>query len=191
MDIASALKPDVYRVTAIVLVPGFVAAAPWTASVFWTQLLSRNLWQTAMVPASITVFAIVLAVGFILEDIGSRLEGNWADRWLRKRAPRLASLWWQYLALQTDAEIVGQRYLRQTLIRYKFELSMVPAGVMGAAGLIVGEALGCGLGWARTLGIAIGLLAISAVCFYELRAGAVLLARVRRVVIRSCQSQRR
>lgn len=188
MDIASALKPDVYRVTAIVLVPGFVAAAPWTATVFWTGLLSPDLWQTAMVPASVTVFAIVLATGFILEDLGSRLEGNWADRWLRKRAPRLMSLWWRYLALHTDAEIVGQRYLRQTLIRYKFELSMVPAGVVGAVGLVTGQTLGCGLGWPRTLGVAIGLLLTSAVCFHELRAGAVLLARVRRIIIRSCDS---
>lgn len=186
MDIASALKPDVYRVTAIILVPGFIAAAPWTASVFWPALLSKELWHTAMVPASVTVFAIVLATGFILEDLGSRIEGNWADRWLRRRAPRLMSLWWRYLSLHTDSEIVGQRYLRQTLLRYKFELSMVPAGVAGAAGLITGQAIGCGLGWPRTLGVALGLLLTSAICFRELRAGAVLLARVRRIVIRSC-----
>ena len=186
MDIASALKPDVYRVTAIVLVPGFVAAAPWTATVFWTGLLSRDLWQTAMVPASVTVFAIVLATGFILEDLGSRLEAAWADRWLRKRAPRLMSLWWRYLSLRTDSEIVGQRYLRQTLLRYKFELSMVPAGLAGATGLVIGETLGCGLGWPRTIGVSLGLLLTSAICFRELRAGAVLLARVRRIVIRSC-----
>lgn len=188
MDIASALKPDVYRVTAIVLVPGFVAAAPWTASVFWTALVSRELWQSAMVPASVTVFAIVLASGFILEDLGSRIEGNWADRWLRRRAPRLASLWWRYLALDTDGQIVAQRYLRQTLIRYKFELSMVPAGIAGTAGLITAQALGNGLGWARTLGVAAGLLLTSAICFRELRVGAVLLARVRRVVIRTCDA---
>lgn len=186
MDITSALKPDVYRVTAIVLVPGFVAAAPWTATVFWTGLLSPGVWKAATVPASVTVFAIVLASGFILEDLGSRLEGHWADRWLRSRAPRLTSLWWKYLTLNANGEIVAQRYLRQTLLRYKFELSMVPAGVVGATGLLLGQSLGCGLGWTRTLGMAAGLLLTSAVCFGELRAGAVLLARVRRILVRSC-----
>jgi hypothetical protein len=186
LEAASALKPDVYRVTAIVLVPGFVAAAPWVAGVFWPQIQSPMTWKEATLPISLTAFGIVLVVGFFLEDIGSRVEVAWADRWLRRRAKRLSGLWWTYLAQRTDSEIIAQRYLRSTLLRFKFELSMIPASILCATGLLVAQAMGNGLGWVKSGSLAATLVLLSSYCMYEVRSTSVLLAKVRRTVIRSC-----
>jgi len=187
LDAASALKPDVYRVTAIVLVPGFVASAPWVASVFWPQLQSVETWKDATVPISLTAFGIVLVIGFILEDLGSRIETCWADRWLARRARRLSQLWWLYLSQKTDSEIIAQRYLRSTLLRFKFELSMIPAALFSAIGLGVGESLGHGLGWHKTLAIMIALIGLMIYFLFEVLSASALLARVRRTVIRACK----
>ena len=183
-DMATSLKPDVYRAVVVVLVPGFVCCSPWLAYVLWPELLSPNTWEGLGLPISVSIFMIVLAAGLVMEDIGSRIEVLWADRWLRRRGPRLSRQWLPYLALTGSTEAVAIRYLRATLVRFKFELSMIPACVIAAVGLSIGQFMGQGLGLAKTSSLVILLLLIALWFLFEVRAGAFVLAFARRVSVR-------
>ncbi|UHQ18813.1 hypothetical protein LVB87_11535 [Lysobacter sp. KIS68-7] len=191
IDATTALKPDIYRVTTIVLVPGFTAIGPWLAGVFWPSLMNAQTWAGATtVPISVTIFGMVLVAGFVLEDLGSRIEAKILDRWLRDKAPLLFAYWYRYLGLKTDAEVVGQRYLRALLVRFKFELSMVPAAVICGLGFLTAEFLGHGTGsWIKTGVIWLILVELATLMAAEAMAGSVLLARTRRIVVRSCSSR--
>ena len=188
LDPTSVVKPDLYRVVTIVLVPGFVAAAPWLAGVFWPALMLPQTWVGTAWPISVTLFGIVLVAGFVLENLGSRIEAVCLDRWAAQQDPELWSVWWRYLGLKTGDEIVGQRYIRAMLVRYKFELSMIPASLSGAAGFVVAECMGQGTGhWAKTGAIVAALIVLALLSLWEAVAGASVLARVRRVVVETCE----
>lgn len=188
LDPSTALKQHVYPVLTVTLVPGFVAASPWVAGVFWPELQLAETWEHATVPISITALGITLVFGFVLENLGSRLERWWADSWLEKAHPSLHANWADYLSLKTDGEIIGQRYLRDIRLRFKFELSMVPAITFCVAGLIVSQLLGHGLGQGKVwaLSVALGLLWVA--LFLEIRCSAELLGQTRQIVIEACKS---
>lgn len=187
VEASTALKQHIYPVLTLILVPGFVAAAPWVAGVFWPQLQVADTWEHATVPISMTALGITLVFGFVLENLGSRLERWWADDWLEREHPDLHANWADYLSLKTDGEIIGQRYLRDIRLRFKFELSMVPAIMCSVAGLIVSQVLGHGLGLAKvvTLSIVLGLL--WGILLVEIRGSARVLAKTRSIVIAACK----
>jgi hypothetical protein len=187
MDFSSALKPDVYRVIVINLVPGFVGIAPWVAGVFWSDLQNAGTWklQGVMIPISVTLAAMVLAAGLIFEDIGSRIEVYWADRWLSRKCQRLARSWRVYLAQRRDDSLIAQGYLRAILVRFKFELSMVPAIFSCMLGLIFAQANGNGLGEYQTVAVGCVLTTLLVMLLDEVRKGAAVLARTRQIVIRA------
>lgn len=189
MDFASALKPDIYRVVAVNLVPGFVGTAPWIAGVFWTRLQDSATWQQdgLLIPIGITLAATVMAAGLLFEDIGSRIEVHWADRWLLKNYPRLARGWRTYLSTKRDNELIAQGYLRAILLRFKFELSMIPALLCSASGLIAAHSCGDGLGRGQTQILSMTLLLLMALLLQEVRSGAGVLAKTRHVIIRAAR----
>lgn len=187
IEASAALKQHVYPVLTLILVPGFVAAAPWVAGVFWPQLQLSDTWEHATVPISITALGITLVFGFVLEDLGSRLERWWADRWLEKAHPELHANWMDYLSLKTDGEIIGQRYLRDIRLRFKFELSMVPAIMCCVTGLIVSQVLGHGLGQAKVMTLSAVLGLLWGILLIEIRSSAKVLAETRQIVIAACK----
>lgn len=184
MDPVTALKPDVYRTVAIVLVPGFVASAPWVVGVMWPELQHASTWTAALVPISVTMLAIVLVTGIVLEDIGSRIE-TFMDKCLRGTLADFERTWWQYLRLPCEGEVVAQRYLRSTLTRFKFELSMVPAATVCAVGIFVAQLLGHGMGWTKTLGLMALLALLALFLYFEAKAGVALLSRVRTEIVKA------
>lgn len=187
MDFTSALRPDVYRIFITTLVPGFVGIAPWLAGVFWPELQYVETWARSgvLVPISATLFGFVLAAGFICEDLGSRVELAWADKWLERRCRRLASNWKVYLGQRRDSELIAQGYLRAILLRFKFELSMIPATFSCLLGVLASECLGNGFGRQKAFLICFGLSTLLLWLLFEVRGGAAVLAKTRQIIIRS------
>ncbi|MBB6188109.1 hypothetical protein [Rhodanobacter sp. MP7CTX1] len=157
MDLTTALKPDIYRVVAVVMVPGFVAGAPWVAGVFWPSLQDSSTWEHASLPISITAFGIVLVLGLVLENAGSRIESLIDGLRKSRTHPSIYATWEKYLAIPATQERIGSGYLRAILLRYKFELSMIPATIGALAGLWVSQACGHGLGAIKSLVLCIAL----------------------------------
>jgi hypothetical protein len=135
MDVSSALKNEIFRPLATVIVPGGFAVAPFilvTANYvpYVIQFLTNH--PTAF---SIAIFLAIIAAGLVLEDIGSSIEVLW-DRLLSRKFEDRKSNWEQYLKLKMSDEYVGQRYLRTIFVRFKFELSMAPALLVFLCGLL-------------------------------------------------------
>jgi uncharacterized membrane protein YidH (DUF202 family) len=189
MDAITAIKPNAYPTLAVILVPGFVAAAPWVGCVFWPELQQVSTWANATLPVSLTLLGVTLVLGFVLEDVGSTIELLWADRRMKKKLNIPNSNWERYLGLTTGTEIIGQRYLQTIRLRYKFELSMLPASVFSMGGVILGQVLDHGLGWGRTVGLSVMLLALIAYLFRETVCSAQVLERTRQIVIDACNNQ--
>lgn len=184
MDISTALNPSAYRILAANLVPGAIAGSSWVAFVCWPDIISQAFWARdgVLVPATVSLFVIALVLGHLCENLGSAIEVHWADRWLKKKAPRLADYWWCYLKLPREKEVIASGYLRAILFRFKFELAMIPAVSVASFGLVAGYVVGRVSAERALIGVAFGMCVV-AWLLYEVRRGSVLLAQVRRVIV--------
>lgn len=144
MDITSPLKPDVYRVTTVLLVPGVVATLPWLFWWLWPELGDAGTWGSAAIPILLLLTAISVAVGVLLEEFGCIVELEIVDRYVAydKRIPieEFNDNWKDYLLSRVDDSMVVRGYVRHLVTRMKFQLSMAPASLsFAAACLIVGK----------------------------------------------------
>lgn len=188
MDLISGLKSELFRPLVTLVVPGAIAIAPYVIVVqhyipdvgaFWTHHSSAFV--------GIVIVAIV-AAGMVLEDIGAQLETFW-DKRNRKRDADEENRWNRYLALNTQDQIIGQRYLRTLSMRMKFELSATPALLLHSAGLYwvhyvcPGTFSRCGIS-----SLCLGLAAVGAYMAYESYCSTRVLARVRKVIVDAIES---
>lgn len=195
MDIGSVLRPDAYRLLLTNVLPGSVALAPWAFCVVAPSLLDAGSWTGgAGVVLGMGLAVAVLTAGAILEDAGSRLEVSYIDAVLAADdgpCPGLERRWKSYLALRVNDEVVGQRYLRNFLVRYKFELSMVPALVSCIVGLLVAACLGTGFDWPRTGGLVVFAAVGACFLWHEAREGGKALHELRGLIIRAAKQRPR
>lgn len=185
MDPVSGLKGELFRPLTTVLVPGVVAATPFTAMAFkrfpqLEPLLSSTLGMGALISFLGVLF------GMLIEDFGSRIE---ICLWhLFSRNEERDRDWATYLQLKTKDEIIGQRYLNAVHMRLKFELSLIPALVIFGIGAnwynhCFGNVAQDHMTWAS---IALAVLVIYLV--YESHSSIVLLAKTRKHVIAGCRA---
>jgi hypothetical protein len=187
MDVITGLKNELFRPLVSLVVPGSVAVAPFilvlqsripAVSAYWEQHPSVFI--------SIAV-VVVIAAALCLENIGSRIEESCWDRLLAKYDGEFDSIWRRYLRLNTQDQIVGQRYLRTLLTRMKFELSMVPAILFHIVGLNWANAH---LGFFSSSEMVAASTALGVVAVYlscESYGTAKALHRLRRDVIAACR----
>lgn len=135
MDPTSVLKNEIFRPLTSLVVPGSVALAPFI-------LLCQNYSQGIQGFATknqgayaVVLFIAVLFAGLVLEDIGGHLEVRIADQLeasdkLNAVSPTHKEIWHSYVKLNTQDQIIGQRYLRTIVTRFYFELSATPALVI-------------------------------------------------------------
>jgi hypothetical protein len=124
-----------------------------------------------------------IAVGLLVEDIGSRIESRWFDKHLSGK-PGFSSHddeWNQYLRLTFSIEPVGQRYLRTILLRFKFEVGTAIALLLSCPGLFfTGLTFWWSLLWSSLcVAIALGLLFEE----FEARCSHQLLSEVRHEIL--------
>jgi hypothetical protein len=136
MDLTSAFKSEIFRPLVPVVVPGFVAIAPFVIVAGHYIPAIPKFWNDHD-SAFVAVFSvIVLAVGLILEGLGAFIESGILDGTLGKDNPDHAAEWDEYLQLRLKDEMIAQRYLRTVLVHLKFELSMIPALALLLVGLL-------------------------------------------------------
>ncbi len=83
----------------------------------------------------LTILSII--TGLLIENIGSRIEVSIYDKKNRKEDPDYIKTWGKFLLIKYEgSEPIGQRYLRNILLRMKFELSFALALIIMAIGLV-------------------------------------------------------
>ncbi|MCC6756690.1 MAG: hypothetical protein IT474_01840 [Arenimonas sp.] len=187
MDLISAFKSELFRPLATIIAPGTIAITPWIFT-----FLSQHSFIVPYIKeyslASAFIFTIlVTAVGFILENIGARIESAW-DKLLTPSNSNDEEPWNKYLQLRIKDEIVGQRYLRTIVTRMKFELAISPALIFCLLGLF---ALNGNLklwGYEAMFIAAMLFISVSLYMLYESYSSARTCARTRDQILKSVAS---
>ncbi len=185
MDATSTLKSELFRPLATILVPGFLASAPFlliVANTFAVDPLS--VMDRRPVPAATLIFVISLIAGFVLENLGSLYEHFVIDKLLPKKFPHFKRVWHSYLRMRIKHEVIGQRYLQTIRIRLKFELAMAPALVLLAIGVACLNWSNNVWKWWPTFHVFVFMvLAVLAYLLYEAYRSAFVLAETRELLV--------
>ncbi len=124
MDAENALKSEIFKPIVITLAPGMLAVSPYF---FVAQYFHPSLFDSLKdheVPALASVFALVIIVGYILENIGSQIEHL---LWRTYEEPGDLEKWHDYLLSKTDASQTICSYISSIVLRMKFENSIIAA----------------------------------------------------------------
>jgi hypothetical protein len=133
MDKLSAVNLTFDKLLITVLIPGLVAIFPYLLLIynlypdFYGSITSNYTYVITLV----TILSLIF--GLIIENIGSRIEVEVFDK-VNKCDSKI---WEKFLKLSYEKEPVGHRYLRNILMRMKFELGLFIALIFMAIGLIV------------------------------------------------------
>src|SRR5262245_36904213 len=127
MNVESTLKDEVFRPLATTIVPGTLSLGPYIlVAAYYVPRLSE--WWDSHPNSFVAIIAmLVISCGLLCEDLGSEIEVHLIDRNMKKRDPEFQERWDKYLQLTLADERVGKRYLKSVLLRFKFELAMIPA----------------------------------------------------------------
>jgi hypothetical protein len=124
MDLSAPFKPEVLRPMVTLVVPGTIAVGPFVLILGEYVEAVATFWQQHPKAFTAILVLVVLAAGYILDDIGTFFEKYIIDKRLRGSGSDHAAQWKSYLKLRLQDEIIGQRYLRNKYTQLKFELSL-------------------------------------------------------------------
>jgi hypothetical protein len=180
MDLSAAFKTEVYRPVVTVVIPAVIALTPWMVVVAHAYPKLLSLAATNQGLFAVLCLLLVVATGFLLEDIGSRIE---ADLWERLQGDRddLYEEWHRYLRLAFVTEPQGQKYLGTIVMRLKFELSTSVALFVCASGCVV---LRVNLGVAIPWFVSSALVALGVYLLWESYCSSKLLRKVRHELLK-------
>lgn len=138
MDKLSSLNLDFDRVLIQLIIPGLTAVFPWAILFFNHHHVERDLLCNNM-PIMVTIITILsLISGIILENFGGLIEVCFYDKKNSKTDPNYLEIWDKFLLLNyAGHQPIGHRYLRNILLRMKFELSFGLAIIPMAVGLVI------------------------------------------------------
>ena len=122
MDLSATFKTEVYRPVVTIAIPGAISSVPIGYYLAATQPDLRTFGDGHPFLTSVTVLLAVIALGFLFEDLGSRVENGIWER-LQGKSDRATQEWYAYLRLAPNPEPIGFKYIRTIVTRMKFEIS--------------------------------------------------------------------
>jgi hypothetical protein len=147
-EIFGAFSSEVFRPLMTILLPGVVALSTWIIGLLQNHSVLRELLEAKRVESAILVFLSALALGEVIEDLGSRIEYRY-DKRQENKNPEFTEEWYRYLALAFEIEPVGHRYLKTLVLRLKFQLGLGIGIIFAGAGTLstslTSQALWCAL----------------------------------------------
>lgn len=135
MSLTDALKSEIFRPVAITMVPGIVSLTPF---VFVVNYYNSSIFSPISSNKSLEIvtyaflFSLVVAAGLILENIGSRIEVFY---WKFISTPEHDILWREYLRSTVIKDCPAENYIRDLVLRMKFENSFSIALIFFSLGL--------------------------------------------------------
>jgi hypothetical protein len=185
MDLAAPFKTEVLRPLVTLAVPGTIAIAPYILVLGHYVPSVETFWSQHPSAFAALVVLVVVAAGFIIDDIGANIEFYIWDPLLARHDPAHVTNWHKYLKLELGDELVGQRYLRHKFTQLKFELAMATALPIFWSGLMWLN--GIYAMWARA-GVTLVTIVIaggSAYLLFESSQTAKVLANTRALILES------
>ena len=183
MDYTNALRDEIFRPTMTILSPGAIAATPWIAVLYSSQV--HNDFAKEHVALAITSLLLIFAiVGLLMDNLGARLE-TYLDNKLTKEngyADHLEN-WHKYWRVAFKEEPVGHRYLRTRVLMLKFELNTFASLVVGLVGILF-LAIAEKLTWPWFFGLLVGGVVFASYLYKEAGSSVRLLSDIRREILK-------
>jgi hypothetical protein len=130
MNLSSTFNAEVFRPIATIAVPGSFAILPYVLIATHKYEGLILFWDKHEATFIVIITLIVIAVGLVLENLGSEIEARIWDPLCKKSNSCHDTNWYKYLRKAFAVEPIGQRYLRTIILRMKFELgfsvSLIP-----------------------------------------------------------------
>jgi hypothetical protein len=143
-DFFAAFGSEVFRPLVTLLIPGSLAVLPYILYLIDRYRSIAAFVEHNPITSVCTLIAAALFIGMILEDLGTHIEDGWDSR---LGEPHYSD-WVKYLRLAFKTEPVGHRYLRNLVLRLKFELSAYISLLIAIPGIFaVADSI---LGFVRT-----------------------------------------
>jgi hypothetical protein len=135
-ELFSAFGAGVFRPLMTLFAPGVLSILPWLIGLMERfpslyEIINNNRTESAL-----SLSLLALMIGLLLEDFGGHFEAHVLDKNRNAQTKHEHSREWnQYLRVAFRSEPVGVRYMRNILLRMKFELGMAGACLIAAFGL--------------------------------------------------------
>ena len=184
MDPLDALRNEVFRPLVTLIIPGATALLPFVAVVHFYNPEFRVFADTYPGLYLTIIGFAVIGAGFVLENLGSRIESGIWDNLIERDTRTQFDDWFSFLCYAPEREAVGHRYLRTLTIRLKFELSFSLALIALWFGLLWLDAIEVLWDRQSVLRFSLIILAFAAYLLWESEATARSLAVVRHLLIR-------
>lgn len=138
MERLSSLPLSFDRVLIQILIPGLIGALPWLF-ILMDVFPSFHAFLFSCDRLMLVLVGVLFGVttGLFLENAGAMIEVHVHDCRLKGKYKDFDDCWRQFLQLSYEHEPVGHRYLRNLLMRMKFELSMGCALVSLSIGVML------------------------------------------------------
>ena len=136
MDLADPFKAEVLRPITTLVVPGTIAVGPFVLILGYYVPSIERFWTEHSRAFSVLLALSVLAAGYLMDEISTMIESRAWDKRIEKKKPSHKTEWDEYLQLQLNDELIGQRYLRLKVTQLKFELAMAPSLIILWLGLL-------------------------------------------------------
>jgi hypothetical protein len=137
VDKLTSLSLSFDRVLIQLIIPGLIAIFPWFIYFLGFHFYARKYFHDNSTITLTAVTLLALIAGIFLENIGSRIEVFWLDKLNARKFENYDNTWHKYLQISyAENEPIGQRYIRNILLRMKFELSTAVAIIPMSIGLI-------------------------------------------------------
>ncbi|EMJ99117.1 MULTISPECIES: hypothetical protein [unclassified Leptospira] len=128
LDPSSFFKNELLRPIGANIGPGVILT-----TAYWNVLRNASIKMDNILSANnetleIIIFSVIsLLVGALIENLGSLFEVHIIENWVLKNDKGIhEENWYNYLRLRNSEELIGHKYLRGILTRYKIELSLIP-----------------------------------------------------------------
>ncbi len=184
-------KYSVNRLVLELFLPGFFATFPYIYIIFSNPKLHELINRSDGLFLAI-VFAQSLAIGMVLEDIGTRVE-DYFDKFYRgsKGFKDYDEVWDKYLKLKLSGNsfYIGENYISKVVNMLKFELSFSLALIPMSVGLLVLNAQESFISNPYLIFLWFVLLPLGLSCYliFEARSSVLNLHKERKRVIEACK----
>jgi hypothetical protein len=126
------------RVLIQLIIPGMVTLFPYLIIYFIYFPSNKDIILKYPSLFITPIVILSLIIGIFLENIGSIIEVNYYDKKNAKKYKNYTKTWEKFLMLNYNGkEPIGHRYIRNILIRMKFELSFGLSLIPFSVGLII------------------------------------------------------
>ncbi|MGE5053545.1 MAG: hypothetical protein ACM3WP_05210 [Acidobacteriota bacterium] len=178
-ELFAAFNADFFRALATLIIPGSIALSTWAVDLALRFEQLRALVSSNHIETAFVLFLLVVFVGLVIEDIGSRIEARMDGRADRATNGQHTKDWYLYLKTAFVCEAIGRRYIRTLVTRLKFELGTSVGLLIADMGVVVLYVDGFLSLWALIVPLALTFVLAGYLGLVEARSSHRLLAKAR------------